>query len=78
MTPYLGYPIVLSLLGVLVFFSGRAVLRDIRGQLSGNGCGGCCSSCGSGCSHSAGTECSACSVSAEEIMSLIEKNKQTQ
>ncbi len=76
MTPYLGYPIVLSLLGVLLFFSGRAVLRDIRGQLSGNGCGGCCSSCGSG--HGGTTECSACRVSADEIMSLIEKSKQTQ
>ena len=51
MSPYLGYPIAIGILAVIVFFSGRVVVRNIRKQLRGestcSGCGG-----GDGCSFS--------------------------
>ena len=53
MPPILGHIIVIAILAVPVYFAGRYCLRDIRGSLTGGGCGGCsgdCSSCGGSCS----------------------------
>lgn len=33
MSPYLGYGIAIGILAVIVFFSGRVVIRNIRSQL---------------------------------------------
>ena len=33
MSPYLGYTIAIGILAVIVFFSGRVVIRNIRSQL---------------------------------------------
>ena len=53
MSPVLGHAIVILILAVIVYFCGRNVIRDIRGQLSGRGsCGGCsgnCAKCGGSC-----------------------------
>lgn len=62
MSPYLGYTIAIGILAVIVFFSGRVVIRNIRSQLKGEST---CSGCGGGCS------CDGCH-STEEVAKEIE------
>ena len=72
MPSMIGNIIVIAVLAIVVFFCGRSVLRQIRAELRGEatcaGCSGNCHGCGS-----AG-KCSACTISAEEIKKLMEKN----
>ncbi len=69
MNPYLGYAIVLTVLGLVVFFAIRYLWRERKN----GGCGGGCSSCGS--SKSSGTDSCGCNVSAGEVMREVRKNK---
>ena len=54
----MGTAIVVAIIAVAAFFAGRAMIRDIRGELSGKGCAGC-----SGCPDDG---CSACRITADE------------
>lgn len=70
MSPYIGYPIVIGILAVIVYFCGRAVWRDLKGSVSGEGCGGCCSSsCGND-----GSSCGSCYAMQEYAKQINEKN----
>ncbi len=60
MPSIVGNIIAIAVLFVVLFFCGRNVVRDIRGELSGSGCAGCTGSCGGGCSGCAGN-CASCS-----------------
>ena len=61
MPPILGHIIVIAVLLVVCFLSGRAAFLDIRNQLAGKG--GCGSSSGcSGCSGGSCASCGGCSV----------------
>lgn len=58
MPPILGYIIVIAVLLVICFLSGRAAFLDIRNQLAGKGgCGSCSGGCGGNCAS-----CGGCSV----------------
>lgn len=55
MPPILGYIIVIAVLLVICFLSGRAAVRDIRNQLAGKGgCGSCSGGCGGNCASCGG------------------------
>lgn len=51
MSPILGNIIVIAALAVIIFFAGRATYRELKKEVSGQGCSGCaggsCSSCAS-------------------------------
>lgn len=50
----MGNIIVWVIIAVIVFFSGRSVIRSIRNELNGGACAGCGSSsgcCGGSCAH---------------------------
>lgn len=51
MSPILGNIIVIAVLAVTIFFAGRATVRELKKEVSGQGCSGCaggsCSSCAS-------------------------------
>lgn len=64
MSPYIGYPIVIGILAVIIFFTGRVVIRNIRKQLKGE------STC-SGCTGGDGCSCGHCHV-ADEVSKEIE------
>lgn len=61
----MGTAIVVAIIAVAAFFAGRAMIRDIRGELSGKGCVGC-----SGCPDDG---CSACRITADELKQAIKK-----
>ena len=65
MSPYIGYPIVIGILAVIIFFTGRVVIRNIRKQLKGE------STC-SGCTGGDGCSCGHCHV-ADEVAKEIEE-----
>ena len=55
MSPVLGNLIVIAILAVIIFFSGRKCIQMMKDSISGKGCSGCsgCSSagqCSCGCS----------------------------
>ncbi len=49
MLQIIGYIVILGALGALLFVCGRKWIRDIRAELSGGGCSGCCASCSHAC-----------------------------
>ena len=58
MPPILGHIIVIAVLLVVCFLSGRAAFLDIWNQLAGKGgCGSCSGGCGGNCAS-----CGGCSV----------------
>ncbi|MBQ1407686.1 MAG: FeoB-associated Cys-rich membrane protein [Eubacterium sp.] len=65
MNPILGHIIVITVLLIVVFFAGRATIKELRAELNGKPC----SQCGGSCSGS----CSSCNVSTEELNKLLEK-----
>ena len=61
MSPVLGNLIVIAILAVIIFFSGRKCIQMMKDSISGKGCSGCsgCSSaghCSCGCSSCSGGE----------------------
>ncbi len=61
MSPVLGNLIVIAILAVIIFFSGRKCIQMMKDSISGKGCSGCsgCSSagqCSCGCSSCSGRE----------------------
>ena len=55
MASIVGNAIVVIALAVILFFSGRATIREFKGELKGEACSGCSGCSGKGCSH-----CSKC------------------
>ncbi|MEE3481858.1 MAG: FeoB-associated Cys-rich membrane protein [Lachnospiraceae bacterium] len=51
MSPIIGNIIVIAILAVVIFFAARATYRELKREVSGQGCSGCtggsCSSCAS-------------------------------
>ncbi len=52
MASIIGNAVVVIALAVIIFFSGRATIREFKGELKGEACSGCS---GGSCSH-----CSKC------------------
>ena len=67
MNPILGQIIVISVLLVVVFFAGRATIREIKAELNGKPC----SQCGGSCSGS----CASCSIAAEDLQKMLDRIK---
>lgn len=71
MNPMIGQAIVIAVLAVILFFSGRSTIRHFRAELQGKcSCAGCsgCDSCGK-----SGAECCACMQHMEKLKKLQEE-----
>ncbi|MCR4688498.1 MAG: hypothetical protein K5745_02995 [Saccharofermentans sp.] len=55
-----GTIVVIVVLAVIIFFAGRATIREFKNELTGKGCAGCSGSC-------SGSSCSSCKVSKEDL-----------
>ena len=51
MASIVGNAIVVIALAVILFFSGRATIREFKGELKGEGCSGCAGGSCAGCSR---------------------------
>jgi hypothetical protein len=58
MASIIGNAVVVIALAVIIFFSGRATIREFKGELKGEACSGCS---GGSCSH-----CSKCASAAKK------------
>ncbi len=58
MASIIGNAVVVIALAVIIFFSGRATIREFKGELKGEACSGCS---GGSCSH-----CSKCASTAKK------------
>ena len=58
MSPVLGNLIVIAILAVIIFFSGRKCIQMMKDSISGKGCSGC-----SGCSSAGQCSCGCASCS---------------
>lgn len=58
MASIIGNAVVVIALAVILFFSGRATIREFKGELKGEACSGCS---GGSCSH-----CSKCASAAKK------------
>ena len=58
MSPVLGNLIVIAILAVIIFFSGRKCIQMMKDSISGKGCSGCSSAgqCSCGCSSCSSRE----------------------
>ncbi len=61
MSPVLGNLIVIAILAVIIFFSGRKCIQMMKDSISGKGCSGC-----SGCSSAGQCSCGCASCSSRE------------
>ncbi len=61
MSPVLGNLIVIAILAVIIFFSGRKCIQMMKDSISGKGCSGC-----SGCSSVGHCSCGCASCSSRE------------
>ncbi|MBQ7613895.1 MAG: FeoB-associated Cys-rich membrane protein [Butyrivibrio sp.] len=59
MASIIGNGIVIIVLAILIFFSGRSALRQFKRELNGGGCS-CCSGGCNGCSSCKTTGASGC------------------
>ncbi|MBQ5422103.1 MAG: FeoB-associated Cys-rich membrane protein [Clostridium sp.] len=64
MSPVLGNLIVIAILAVIIFFSGRKCIQMMKDSISGKGCSGC-SGC-NGCSSAGQCSCGCASCSSRE------------
>ncbi len=58
MSPIIGNAIVIVVLAIVLFFSGRKCVQIFKNELAGKGCSGCSGGCNCNCHKDSG--CSEC------------------